>query len=284
MPRVRVTHARPTAVACIVVLAASLAPSLGARSGVTLDDLPIDPVTLLQWREACELVDRHGDAIWPGYRLSEIPALLMHPKVGEVLLRFPRPPPDFTRFGGASPLGEEPLFVRRGTTVYDVVTDTTTVINNVRTLVVTDRGARDGVNDPWNLCTQVHEGFHAFAEKGLKIPSYNELDLADYPDLEPDRSARLHLEGDALLAALAADAPDEREEQALLFLAERTRRRAGLPAGVVRAEESNEMNEGLATYVEWRALELWRDHGLSDAMRAALPDLKLPDAFAAEVE
>jgi len=266
------------------LLCSAIASPRFAGAAVARDELPIDPVTLLQWREACDLVDRHGDAIWPGYRLSRIPALLMHPKKGEVLLRFPQPPPAFVRFGGTSPLGEEPLFVRRGTTVYDVVTDTTSVINNVRVLVVTDRGARDGVNDPWNLCTQVHEGFHAWAEKGLKIPSYSELDMADYPDLEPERSARLHLEGDALLAALAADAPDEREEQALLFLAERTRRRAGLPAGVVRAEDSNEMNEGLATYVEWRALELWRDHGLSDALRAALPELKLPDAFAAEVE
>lgn len=248
------------------------------------EELGIDPITLLQWREACELVERHGDAIWPGYRLARIPALLMHPGKAEVLLRFPQPPPSYVRFAGAHPLGDEPLFVRRRTTVYSVVTDTTTSINGVQTLVVTDRGARDSINDAWNLCTQVHEGFHAFAATGVKLPDYSELDFADYPDLEPERSARLELEAEALLAALAADAPDEIEEQAFLFLAERCARRAGLSSAIVHAEDANEMNEGLATYVEWRALELWRDEGVSQALRAANPELATAKAFAAEIE
>ncbi|MSR47020.1 MAG: hypothetical protein EXS13_08140 [Planctomycetes bacterium] len=212
----------------------------------------------------------------------------MNPGQAEVLLRFPQPPSSYVRFAGANPLTNEPLFVRRGTTVFSVVTDTTTLIHNVRTLVVTDRGARDSIdginNDAWNLCTQVHEGFHAFADRALKIPAYSELDMADYPDLEPERSARLQLEGDALIAALAAEAPDEREEQALLFLAERVRRRDGLPAAVVRAEDGNEMNEGLATYVEWRALELWRDHGISKELQAAMPQFKAAQEFTAEVK
>ncbi len=248
------------------------------------EELGIDPITLLQWREACRLVDAHEAELWPGYRLSAIPALLMNPGKAEVLLRFPQPPPSFVRFNGTNPLGDEPLFVRRGETVYTVGMDTTTLINNVRTLVVTDRGARVSIDDSYNLSVQVHEGFHAWADRGLKIPAYSELDMADYPDLEPERSARLQLEGDALLAALAAQAPDEREEQALLFLAERTRRRAGLSAAVVRAEDSNETNEGLANYVEWRSLELWRDHGISKELAAACPAFKASSELPAAVE
>ncbi len=247
------------------------------------EELPIDPVTLLQWRDAVQLVERHEARIWPGYQLARIPALLMHPGKAEVLLRFPQPPPSYVRFTGTHPLGAEPLFVRRGTTVYSVTTDTTADINGVQTLVVTDRAARDGSNDPWNLCTQVHEGFHAFAAGAMKLPAYSELDLADYPDLEPERSARLHLEGDALLAALAATTADEREEQALTFLALRRARRAGLAPAIVRAEDANELNEGLATYVEWRALELWRDEGVSAELLAANPELARPNAFADEI-
>ncbi|MBL8839927.1 MAG: hypothetical protein JNL90_00175 [Planctomycetes bacterium] len=253
------------------------------------EELGIDPITLLQWQEACRLVDAHEAEIWPGYRLSEIPALMSHPGKAEVLLRFPRPPPSYVRFTGKNPLGAdpataEPLFVRRGTTLYSVVTDTTANINGVQTLVVTDRGARDSIDDAWNLCTQVHEGFHAWASRAMKLPAYNELDLADYPDLEPERAARLELEGEALLAALAAESPDEREEQALRFLGLRERRRAGLAPAILRAEDANEMNEGLATYVEWRALELWRDHGVGAALAAGQPGFDAARECKEEVE
>lgn len=249
------------------------AAMLVAATGATprAEELPIDPVTLLQWREACRLVAEHEAAIWPGYQLERIPALLFHPGRGEVLLRFPRPPAGFAPLRGAHPLSDEPLFVRRGETSYSVVTDTTTQVLGVRTLVVTDRGARASVDDAWNLAVQVHEGFHAFADGALRIPDYSELDLADYPDLDPEKSAWLELEGEALLAALSAPESDVLEEQALRFLAARARRRDGLAAPIVRAEDANEINEGLATYAEWRALELWRQHGVGEALRAALP-------------
>lgn len=264
----------------VFALAAPRAFALAAPQG----DLGIDPITLLQWREACNLVAAHEQEIWPGYRLGDIPALMENPTKAEVLLRFPRPPPSFVPWSGPNPIAPEPLFLRRGETVHSVGMDTTSVINGVRTLVVTDRGARDGIDDAYNLCVQVHEGFHAFADQSLKIPSYSELDLADYPDLDPTRAAHLELEGDALLAALAAESADEREEHALAFLAERRRRRDGLAAAIVRAEDANEVNEGLATYVEWRALELWKEHGLSPELAKALPQFDGAKEFAGAVE
>ncbi len=252
------------------------------------DDLGIDPVTLLQWREACALVAGHEAEIWPGYRLGEIPALVMNPNVAEVLVRHPRPPAGYARFGGESVLGGEPLFVRRGTTTFDGVTDTSTSVGGFTTLVVTDRGARGDGDDAWNLAVMVHEGFHAWAGLHFKGAGSNELDLAEWPDLDAAVSAHLHLEGGALEAAMKAIAggagsgeplADEIEEQALLFLAERTRRRARMPVAAARYEDGNELNEGLASYVEWRAYELWAEHGISETLTKSLPGLRLPDAF-----
>ncbi len=267
-----------------VVGVAWVAALAAQTSEVAPTDLGIDPVTLLQWREACRLVAEHEAEIWPGYRLGDLPALMLNPKVAEVLVRYPRPPPDFVRWIGSNPIGDEPLLIRRGTTVFDVGMDTTTAINGVRTLVVTDRGARDGINDAYNLAVQVHEGFHAFADAHLRIPSYSELDLADYPDLDAERSAHLHLEGGALLAALKAESIDEVEEHTIAFLGERARRRVDLPAQIVRAEDANELNEGLATYVEWRALELWLAHGVAPEVVAASKGFRFPDDIAHELD
>jgi len=262
-------------------LALLLARGLLAQSAppAPAADLGVDPVTLLQWREACRIVSEHEDEIWPGYRLGEIPALMLRPGVAEVLLRHPRPPSGYVPHLGGSPLDGELLLVRRGATLFDVGMDTSVDLNGVRTLVVTDRGARGGADDAWCLAVQVHEGFHAFAARHLRMPGMSELDLADYPDLDAERNARLHLEGSALERALLAEGADEVEEAALAFLAERSRRRAGMAEAVVRFEDGNEWNEGLATYAEWRALELWARHGVAADVLAACPGLRFPESL-----
>ena len=268
-----------------------LTAPLLALAQSTSTDLGIDPVTLLQWSEACRLVSEHEDEIWPGYRLGEIPALILNPKVAEVLVRHPRPPEGFVRSGVAGPIAEEPLFVRRGNTTFPVGMDTTTPVGGFTTLVVTDRGARGDRDDAWNLAVMVHEGFHAWAGAHLKTPPQNELDLVEWPDLDPTVNAHLELEGRALGDALAAartdvdgadgegTAIDEIEEHALLFLAERTRRRALMPARAVRYEDGNELNEGLASYAEWRAYELWAEHGVGEVLHTALPAVAVPGPF-----
>jgi hypothetical protein len=70
-----------------------------------------------------------------------------------------------------------------------------------------------------------------------------------------------------------AEEADEAEEQLMLFLAERLRRRARMPANAIAWEDGNELNEGLATYVEWRAHDLWGKQGVGAPLAAALPKL-----------
>jgi hypothetical protein len=263
-------------------------------SVASADDLPVDPASLLLWNEAVGLVTTHESEIWPGYRLAEIPALVTHPKVGEILMRHPAPPAGFVRVTDANGLAAipaslraEPMWIRRGTTVFEIPQETSTSLGGVTTLVVSDRKALESADDAWCLGTVVHEGFHAWAGTRMKMAPSNEIDLADFPDLDPDVNAHLELEGRALEAAVradAADAADETEEQLVLFLAERLRRRARVPANAIAWEDGNELNEGLATYVEWRAHDLWAKQGVGAPLAAALPKLADKKVFAAHGE
>ena len=245
-------------------------------------DLPVDPASLLMWREAVDLVSAHESEIWPDYRLGEIPAVVTRPKVGELLVRHPKPPEGFAPLKAArlpESLRNEPFWIRVGKTVFDVPEETSTMLGDVRTLVVSDRDAANAAEDSWHLGTVVHEGFHAWAATKMKLAPSNEIDLADFPDLDAEVNARLELEGNALEAAVRAATSDEVEERALLFLAERLRRRARMPANTIAWEDGNELNEGLATYVEWRAYDLWARQGVGAPLLAALPALGKREDF-----
>jgi len=260
--------------------------ALATASGGAADELPVDPASLLLWNEAVGLVTAHEAEIWPGYRLAEIPALVTHPKVGEILLRHPAPPAGFTKMDFAKEpaipeaLRAEPMWIRRGTTVFEIPQETSTSLGGVTTLVVSDRKALASADDAWCLGTVVHEGFHAWAGTRMKLAPSNELDLSDFPDLDPEVNAHLELEERALEAAVRAETADEAEEQLVLFLAERLRRRARMPANAIAWEDGNELNEGLATYVEWRAHDLWGKQGVGAPLAAALPKLADKKVFA----
>lgn len=251
--------------------------------GFAGDELPVDPASLLLWREAVALVQAHEAEIWPGYKLAEIPALVTHPKVGEILMRHPQPPAGFSKLDAASApesLHDEPMWIRRGTTVFSIPQETSTNLGGVTTLVVSDRKALQDADDYWCLGTVVHEGFHAWAGTRMKLAPSNEIDLSDFPDLDAAVNAHLELEGRALESAVRTEAQDESEEQAALFLAERLRRRALMPKNAIDWEDGNELNEGLATYVEWRAHDLWAKAGVGEVLQKALPKLAETKGFA----
>src|SRR5262249_53982941 len=177
-------------------------------------------------------------------------------------------------------LRSEPMWIRRGKTVFEIPQETSTNLGGVVTLVVSDRKALESADDAWCLGTVVHEGFHAWAGTRMKMAPSNELDLAAFPDLDAEVNAHLELEGRALEAAARAESADEAEEQMVLFLAERQRRRARVPKNALAWEDGNELNEGLATYVEWRAHDLWAKQGVGAPLAAALPKLAEKKAFA----
>jgi hypothetical protein len=202
--------------------------------------------------------------------------------VGEILMRHPRPPAGFTPLDAArvpESLRAEPFWIRLGTTVFSVPQETSTSLGGVTTLVVSDRKVFDAAEDAWCLGTVIHEGFHAWAATSMKLAPSNEMDLADFPDLDPEVNAHLELEGIALENAVRAETADEAEEAAMAFLAERLRRRARMPANVVAWEDGNELNEGLATYVEWHGYDLWSKQGVGAPLLAALPALGRKEDF-----
>src|SRR5262249_37734673 len=87
-PPTRATDMAAATRSRLLLIPAALA--LPTSAGAPADDLPVDPASLLLWNEAVGLVRSHEAEIWPGYRLAEIPALVTHPKVGEILLRHPQ--------------------------------------------------------------------------------------------------------------------------------------------------------------------------------------------------
>jgi hypothetical protein len=264
---------------CALALAAAL-----ACGG---DESLVDPVNLLLWREAVDLLDRHEAEIWPGFRLAGIPALITHPNVGEILLRHPRPPAGFHLLDAElrpEALRDEPTWIRRGTTAFTFVNGTTTSIGGAATLVVPDRALMH--SDTWSLGAIVHEGFHVWSATQMKIAAPASIGLADFPNLDPEVNARLELEGRALVRAAraaAADDPLEMKTQATVFLAERRRRRERMPSDAIAWEDGTELCEGLAKFVELRALQLWSRVGVSETLVEKLPDLERKEGFARDV-
>ena len=80
------------------------------------ESLQIEPATLVQWQEACRLVQESGDELWESYDLVSLPVLIASPGVEEVLIGHPSPPEGFARHDAPCVLEDVEVWVRRGET------------------------------------------------------------------------------------------------------------------------------------------------------------------------
>lgn len=253
--------------------AAADAPSVMDKA----DELKIDPLMLVSLKECRNIMTQLGDEIFPGWNFHETPVLFYRPKVQDVLINFPRAPKGFFKYTGISPLGDEPIYLRNGSTLFAiddqntskdfegttilVVADSFSQMKN-QLLSILDRPgefASEWLNS-WNFIPSphtttkliFHEAFHVYQDKMAPDKHADESDIARYPLLDPVNNALYVLEGNILRDALLLQNNQARLEKIKEFIAVRTSRQARLDKQLVSYENLVEYSEGLAKYVEYK--------------------------------
>ena len=181
--------------------------------------------------------------LWPGFAPKTIPVAVYDGKE-TWLVRHPAPPAGFVRRGtGGDAVFSSPgqhSIMRANTSVDLEGTMTATLLLDPKS----SYGARE-----W-AAVLIHETFHVFQR--LHHPAWvgNEAELFLYPVVDADLLLRRRLETEALRRALAAPGRSGAACWASRAMEQRRERFARMPAGSVAYERGNELNEGLAAYLE----------------------------------
>lgn len=201
-------------------------------------------------REVMDAFDRMAELpLWPGFRPADTP-LALYDGRDTYLLRHADPPEGFERLrgvdGGWRMSGRHPL----------LVANTVVELGGVPTAtVLVDRAEAEEPDPPEEVAALlIHEAFHAFQDERYPGWTADEMELFTYPvDGLPHLHAR-RLETAALRRAVLA--PDRRRLEcwARGALAVRERRLRALPEDAAAYERGTELREGLAAYVQRRAL------------------------------
>jgi hypothetical protein len=129
------------------------------------------------------------------------------------------------------------------------------------TLLVPPRWPAASSDSTWVLAAvAIHEAFHVFQRQRHPKWQANEVDLFTYPSESESLATRGGLELEALRRAVEARDSKVAASWAATAMQERTLRFAAMPANAVTFERANEWNEGLAQYVQNRALQAAAPH------------------------
>jgi hypothetical protein len=198
-----------------------------------------DPVALIA--EANRMAARN---LWPGFDPRAIPVAIFD---GEktFLFRHPSPPPGF------APLSGSPgVLVRQGR-AEEITANSSASIGGVPTATLMPPSAPGPLRARAGVL--IHEAFHVFQREHHKGWSANEAELFTYPFSDTTQVAMQREELEALRRALAAN-NSAGACWAKIAMSARARRFGMLPSGAAEFERKTELNEGLATYVEKRAV------------------------------
>lgn len=192
--------------------------------------------------------------LWPGFDPRRIP-LAIFDGSHTYLFRHGGPPPEFLPLPDADDVG---VFPGR----HAVMTANTWVeLAGVPTATVLLDST--GTASALELAAlAVHEAFHAF--QGPRHPEWaaNEAELFAYPTAEAELLAMRRLESDALRRSIATPNKGRAGCWARLALQYRQQRFRGLPETAVAYERGTELHEGLAQYVQSRALGMRLGRGI----------------------
>lgn len=185
--------------------------------------------------------------LWPGFRPDTIPVFIFVSGRGAVVLEW----------GDALPDGFEPVVG-----VPNAGVRSFTEQEGASTSIVFDgrRAAQLSIRslEPAGLMgLMLHEAFHVFQDHRRSDTSYfgkreNAFYVSQYPIFDAENAAGMALEG-RMLAEAAATSEDLRP-LAHRFTAARSARHRRLGSDLAQYEQMTEMNEGLAQYVQIRAL------------------------------
>ena len=197
--------------------------------------------------------------LWPGFEPRRTP-LAIYDGTHTWLVRHPSPPDGYLPVRGRSDI------VVAGGRQAEVTSNSSATIGGVPTATVmpsppgSDARHRAGV--------AIHEAFHVFQRARHQAWQANEVDFFTYPHTDAANLAGRRREYALLRLALATRDSAGAACHAFIALLERDTRYRTLGAAGVAYERLGELNEGLATYVQMRAI------GASDA--EAVPDSTLP--------
>jgi hypothetical protein len=199
-----------------------------------------------------------SEPLWPAFDPATAP-LAIHDGERTYLAGHPSPPAGFAPVPGRGGILQAP-----GRPEWLVANSSAMVAGVATATVVLTTGPT--TTRQW-AAVAIHEAFHVFeARRGMAAA--NEAELFTYPLDDARPLALRRRETAALAAALAATDPDLAGAWAMTALACRRARFATLPDGARNYERALERYEGLAAYVQGKALE-------EDA-RAALPAADFP--------
>lgn len=184
-------------------------------------ELKVDPLLLVSLKECRNIMKVCGPNIFPEWNFQKTAVLFYKPNVQELLVGFPHKPQGFSEFAGISPLADETMYYRDGTTTLTVDDQNTSIpIDGISVLVVADplsrmrnqiRGVLMGRPkefalqwlEDWNFAQSpyrellliLHEGFHVFQHTRAPNKWPNEMALSKYPLLDPVNNTLFVLEG-----------------------------------------------------------------------------------------
>jgi hypothetical protein len=225
------------------VAAATAVAAAVACSGVPSADASTTPPSDRGSAHAVEarVQELGGRDLWPGFDPLAVP-LAIHDGARTWLFRHPAPPEGFRPIeGGHVWEGRHPA----------VTANTSTSIGDVETAVLMATTLERSVHAAAG--TAIHEAFHAFQRQRHPGWVADEMDFFGYPVTDAEALARRRLESEALRRALDAGEDAASACWARVALDLRHERYGMMPPGAATYERGNELNEGLAVYVERRA-------------------------------
>jgi len=182
--------------------------------------------------------------IWPGFDPRSLP-LALYTGEHTLLFRHPQPPPGFT------PVVDHPAVAVFPGQHAAVRAHTAVALGGwqTATILLTHHGRRTRTD---LAALIIHELFHVYQRTHHPDWTANEAELFVYPVDDGEHLSLRCLETAALQRALAARTPAMAARWTATAMQMRRTRFARLPVGAIAYERGNELQEGLATYVEWR--------------------------------
>jgi hypothetical protein len=234
-------HARVvTALITITGLLGACLPGPGSSVQQRADVERSDPVAVMQ--EADRLAA--GD-LWPGFDPRAVPVAIYD---GErtYLFRHPAPPEGF------QPLPDHPNVWTYGGRHPSVTANRSVEVGGVLTATVMPSASNASLRARAALV--IHEIFHVFQRQHHPAWSANEVELFAYPVDDAALLALRRSESEALRRAVGSSEIDDAICWTRTAMDVRRERFARLPSGSATYERQSELNEGLPTYVEYRAI------------------------------
>ncbi len=180
--------------------------------------------------------------LWPGYAPARMPLAIFDGR-RTWLIRHPQPPPGFVQAANG-------WWVMEGRQEA-VTANSSADIGGVKTATLMPA---EGVDPTTRAATMIHECFHVYQRKEHPTWAGNEAELFTYPAVDGEVLATRWEEEADLWSALRCEEVPLAKAYARRAMATRLGRFARIGSEAAAYERGCELNEGLATCVEYRAL------------------------------